>query len=615
MVGRTCRPTGQGPAQFRRAHGTVTSGLRRVRAAVPWNTHLDEKEETDQESDRRSRDSHHRNTAGRALNMSSNDELFGTDAVRADLRGHSVRSGVIAVSARVGQALLQLGAVVILARILTPADFGVIAYVVPLAVLLLTVANGALQSAVIHREQLDQAQASRLFGQAAVINFAMSALLAGMAPVVARFYDEPRVTAVTIVWAVIIYLASLAAIPEALLKRQMRFGLIMGAHVGGLALATVIAIGAAFSGAGYWALFIQIATTPFTRGAVVWFVSGWRPQPAHPEPGTAEGSHTRQGEAGVLAMRRYWAGLAGFRAVSWAGDQLDRVLVGFTGSAAALGFYDGARRWGWYPLTELVISLNDVAVSSFSRAREHAQQYRSHVRHGLLPVLALPLPLIAFIFVAAEEVILVLLGDQWVEATPFLQLMCVAAFIGAPARLTPWLYLSLGQTSRQLRWAAFQTVATVAALLVGTREGPIGVAAAFTAITCLLTWPAVAFALQESPVTVRDIVRVVARPTLASLGAAGGLAYVRAGLTVTGPLLLRVAVEAAVFAVVFVLVWHALPGGRAATREAMDALRELDPRRGNRNGPAAGDEIADGRDESRGNAAGGSNPVGEGRDP
>lgn len=507
----------------------------------------------------------------------SDDRLFGTDAVRADLRGHSVRSGVIAVSARAAQALLQLGAVVILARILTPADFGVIAYVVPLAVLALQVATGALQSAVIHREQLDQAQASRLFRQAAVINFAMTAVLAAVAPLIARFYDEPRVTAVTVAWAGIVYLASLAAIPEALLKRQLRFGLIMGAHVGSLALSTIIAIAAAFAGAGYWALFLQVSTTPLTRGAVVWFVSGWRPVRRGSQDAGVSGDEAAV-ESGVLAMRRYWAGLAGFRVVSWAGDQLDRVLVGFTGSASALGFYDGARRWGWYPLTELIISLNDVAVSSFSRARERAEQYRSYVRNGLLPVLALPLPLIAFIFVAAEEVILVLLGDQWVEAAPFLRLMCVAAFIGAPARLTPWLYLSLGQTSRQLRWAVFQTIATVAALLVGMREGPIGVAAAFTAITCLLTWPAVAWAVQESPVTVRDIVRVVARPMIASLAAAAGLAAVRAGLTVTGPLLLRVAVEVAVFAVVFVLVWLILPGGLAAMRQAAGALRELDPR-------------------------------------
>jgi PST family polysaccharide transporter len=511
------------------------------------------------------------------------DRFFRTDSVRADLRGHSVRSGFIAIGARVAQALLQLVGVVVLARILTPADFGIIAYVVPLAILVTVIANGALQSAVIHRAELDQAQASRVFREAALINFGLCTALAAASPLIARFYEEPRAAGVAIAWAAIIYCASLAAVPEALLKRQMRFGTVMGAHVVGLVIGTAGAIAAALAGAQYWALLIQVAAPPPIRSAVVWIASGWRPSsgskatPRSPGPLLDDGL-TLQPADGVAAIRRYWAGLAGFTFVTWAGDQLDRVLVGFTGSAATLGFYDGARRWGWYPLTELIISLNDVAVSSFSHAYGNDETFRGYVRKGLLPALALPLPLIAFVFVAAEDVILVLLGDQWLSAAPFLRLMCIAAFVGAPNRLTPWIYLSRGQTARQLRWAVFQTVVTIAALLAGATAGPIGVAAAFTAVTCALAWPGVAYAVRESPLSVDDVVRIVARPALASIAAAAVLQVVHRDLLPITNAIVRTGSAAVLFAAMFVVIWIVLPGGRAATREAIDALREMDPR-------------------------------------
>lgn len=502
----------------------------------------------------------------------SEEGLFRTDAVRADLRGHSVRSGLIALGARAGQALIQLIAVVILARVLTPADFGIIAYVVPVAILAVTVTSGALQSAVIHHDELDHAQAVALFRVAAMVNLGICVLLGLAAPLMAMFYNEPRVTTVTIVWAVIIYALSLAAVPEALMKRQMRFGAVMGAYLVGLALGAGVGIAMAFAGAGYWALFVQVASPPVARGAWVWYSSGWWPSARRaPDLETDQGS--RDIAAGLTAMRRYWTGLAGFRVVSWAGDQLDRVLVGFTGSAAVLGFYDGARRWGWYPLTELIIALGDVAVSSFSRVRQDAIAYRTWVRNGILPVLALPLPLIAFIFVAADEVVLVLLGGQWLPAVPYVRLMCVAAFTAAPNRLTPWLYLSLGRTGRQLRWALFQTGITILALLVGTMWGPLGIATAFAVSTCLLSWPGVAWAVHDSPVTLGDMARIVAGPSFAALAAAVALAFARGLVPVATLPIVRVALESVGYGVAFIVIWLILPGGRTAVRDAIASIR------------------------------------------
>jgi PST family polysaccharide transporter len=503
----------------------------------------------------------------RAGSLSDHDNYFRLDAVRADLRTRSVRSGFFAVAARAAQTLIQLGAVVILARLLRPEDFGVIAMVVPLSILVSTVTASGLQTTVVHRESLDQREVSAFFWYAARINFIACLAMAAAGILLARVYDEPRVAGVAIAWAALVYFTSLCAVHEALLKRQLRFGTITSLHIGALAIGTVLAIGAALLGAHHWALLIQIMVMEGGRSAAMWVACRWRP--SRFVSGTT-------GLEGVRALRSYWGHLSGFRALSWLGDQPDRILVGILSSANVVGLYDGARRWSWYPFVELYIGLTDVAVASMSRVREDAARYRELVRRTLTPLLAMSLPAIAFLFVEAELGVRVLLGDQWAGALPFVRLMCIAAFAGALSRVTLWLYLSLGETRRQLRWTLFvHTPFLLASMLIGMRWGPIGVAAGVMAACVLLMVPSVLYCVHASPLMLTDYARAVWRPATAAVSAAAILAALSGRLPDVGPPLLDLITRLIAFGIAYAATWLALPGGVHATRELLEMVGDL----------------------------------------
>jgi O-antigen/teichoic acid export membrane protein len=503
--------------------------------------------------------------AGAGSSQPEDARIFGTEAVRADLRGSSVRSSALVLGTRAAQSVLSLLATMVLARLLTPADFGLIAMVMPVALLLSSISVNGLQTTIIQEDALDQDSASALFRHAAIVNFAAAATVAAVAPALAWFFGEPRVTTLGLAWAAILFGSAVFSFPEALLKRQMRFGVLAALHIGALALGIVVAITAAWTGAGYWALLLQMGVLEIGRGISAWLICDWKPS-----------LHSTGTSPVAARMRSFWFSLAGFRIASWLGEQPDRLLVGRLGGPAALGLYEGARRWSSYALMETFNALSDVAVASFSRLSGDPLRYRTFVRRGLLPVFTVSLPAISFLFVEAELAVRVLLGHQWLDAVPLVRLMCIAFFFASAARVTQWFYFSLGDRHRQFRWAlAVNTPLTLLGIAIGYRWGVTGVATGYMIATSVLALPSVAWCLRGAPFSFSDFLRVASVPAIASVFTAAALALIRPLLPEAGNALLDLMMAFAAFAVLLPLMWLLIPGGRAAGASLWLAFADL----------------------------------------
>ena len=494
------------------------------------------------------------NAAGRPTAGQPADPL-GVEDLRHDLGRRSAGSGLLAVSGRGLQLVFSIASVAVLARLLTPADFGILAMVMPVVVLANGLLGLATPAAVLFRDPLSSGELSRAFWFAARFNLAaVSAVgLAGLG--LAAVFDEPRVLSVALAWVPVLYLLGLASFPEALLKRRLRFGVVVGINTVSLGVGAGAAVVAAILGAGYWALVLQYLVSDLIRSTLLWIVSPWRPE----SPGHV-------GEEDFHRLRDYGGQLAAYRALAWFGHQFDRLLVGWVGGATALGLYDNARRWAWFPFFELYRSLTDVAVSSFSRLPDDPERYRAFVRRAFGLVLGISLPIVAWTFVDAPRIILLLLGDQWLAATVFMRLMCVAAFAGSLTLLTQWLYNSLGLTGRQFRWALVQSAGTVAGLLIGALYGPLGVTIGFTVATVALAVPSAAYCVSATPVGLRDVLGSAARPMAFSALAAAGTAVV-VPLTLRLSPLAGVLLSFIAFIGIYTGSWLVAPSGRQAVRE------------------------------------------------
>jgi PST family polysaccharide transporter len=448
------------------------------------------------------------------------------------------------------QGVVSLTSVAILARLLTPSDFGVFAMVLPVALIVGMTLNRGLHVAVMHEARLRPGQVSGLFWIAQRFNVVLLGAMAAAAPLLAMAYRDSRVTVVALLWTAALAFQALGAFPEALLKRELKFGLLAAIELGAMLLGVGAAISAAAAGWTNVALVLQVLV--WNAGRCIGANIGARWMPSRP-------ARHHDVDPVIERLVAYGSDFGLARAVYWIGRQFDRMVVGYVGGAASLGFYDGARRWSWYPFQELFLSLTDVVVASLSRARHDGERFREYCRRGFTAFLALPLPAIAFVGLEAEIVVRVLLGEQWIDAVPLVRIMCVAAMFDSVGRLTSWLYVAEGHTRRQLYWSV------------------VGVTMAFAAVTAALVLPGIAYCLGVSVLSTRDFLRAVWRPVVGSIVAGATWVGLREHVARPNATAVELVVAALAFGVIYVVAWVVLPGGRRATREGVQLAREIVP--------------------------------------
>lgn len=513
--------------------------------------------------------------------MSNFDQYVQAKTDSKQLSRQSLESGLIAFAAQPLKLLIGISATAILARLVTPADFGLIAMVTPLLLLADSLSNFGLETATIQQQDLTHRQASSAFWFSLKINAAVIALMIAMGPVLAWFYKQPSLSKITAVMAIGAFSLCLSFQHKALLQRQMKFRLLTGIELIAIALATVCAVAAAWLELGYWALVAQVVVMQIVQSIAYWITCRWRPsRPASLKLFALSLRPQKQAnnspEDSIHSLFSYGINLTGFRFMTRISMQMDRILVGYISGATALGLYDVAYRWAYFPFIQIYAPLFDVAVSSLSRAYSNPKTYRQYARWSLTLLFALCMPALSFLYVTAQDILLVLLGEQWLAAIPIFRLLLIAIFIGTTYRVTKWLYVSSGQTQRQLRWGFIHTPITIAAVAIGAHWGAYGIAAGYTTGICILSYPSVAFCLKDLPLTLSDFFNTVWPAAISSLFSATVLfcltPFVKAIVTYN---LFALGVQSILFFAIYCITWLLLPGGKQAITQAITNLKQL----------------------------------------
>lgn len=506
--------------------------------------------------------------------MSDPDQYVQAKTDSAQLSRQSIASGLITFAAQPIKLIMGIGATAILARLVTPADFGLVAMISPLVLLVDSLSNFGLETATIQQQNLSHQQASLAFWFSLKINAAVIALMIAMGPVLAWFYQQQALSQITVVMAIGAFSLCLSFQHKALLQRQMKFGLLTSIELIAIALSTLCAIAAAWQDLGYWALVLQIVVMQVVQSIAYWTTCRWRPSPPASKK-QLEKQLEKHPEDSIRSMFSYGANLTGFRFITRISMQIDRILVGYISGATALGFYDVAYRWAYFPFIQIYAPLFDVVVSSLSRTYNNPTTYRKYARWSLTLLFSLCMPALALLYVTAQDVLLILLGKQWLTAIPIFQLLLIAVFVSTLSRVTKWLYISSGQTKRQLRWGLIQTPITIAAVAIGAHWGAYGIAAGYTIGICALTYPAVIVCLKDSPLTLADFFIAVWPAATASVLSALALFSITPLLaSIVTNNLLKLCIQSIVFSMLYCAIWYCLPGGKQSATQAIAALKQ-----------------------------------------
>jgi len=245
------------------------------------------------------------------------------------------------------------------------------------------------------------------------------------------------------------------------------------------------------------------------------------------------------------------------------------MLVGRCCGADSLGVYSKAWQLLLLPVQQLSLPLTGVAVATLSRLQHDPRRYCAFFHAGVQVLVFFSMPLVAILFVAAEEMVLLVLGSGWLAVVPIYRALAPAAMMSTFNVATGWVYLSWGHTRRQFQWVVFSSILQVLAFLVGISWGPIGVAAAFSTAVVVLRLPGVVYCFRGTPLGVVPFLGVLGRPAAASVAAGGLLYLVRLVLVPQAPLAGRLALDAVTFIVAYAGVWLILPGGRQILKDMM----------------------------------------------
>lgn len=305
---------------------------------------------------------------------------------------------------------------IVLARLLTPSDFGTIALLHLFAGIAAAFAAGGLTFALVQRQNVTLEDESTVFWLNMIVGALMAVLLWLSGPAISVLYDMPVLTPLAGLMAVTVVVTAAGGIQHALFAKALNFRPVMLAGVVSAVASGGAAICLALAGYGVWALAAQALISAIAVTVVLWSMSSWRPM-------------------GVLklASARSLFGFGGYLLASSLLEitytRLYAALIGRLYGLIELGFYARADATAQFPSNILNGIVGRVALPLFSRIADDPGKLRSNLGLALQCGMLFNAPAMLGLAAVAEPLVLVLFGEQWLEAVPFLQVLCLAGLL------------------------------------------------------------------------------------------------------------------------------------------------------------------------------------------
>jgi O-antigen/teichoic acid export membrane protein len=311
---------------------------------------------------------------------------------------------------------VQFAVSMVLARILAPEDFGVVAMLALFVGVAGIFIDSGLSAALIQRQNTTHTDESTVFFFNMGMGALMAMLLCLLAPWIATFFQQSILVYLTYAMAFNVFLNAFGSIHVTLLTKEMNFRTI--AKVGGIAslLSGAFAVLLAAQNFGVWSLVGQVMVSSIITVFLLWIWHPWRP------------SWTFN----TTSLRSFFR-FGGYEMAANLLDvfstNLNLILIGKFFTVRDVGFYDRAQRTQQLPVTVMMGVINRVAFSVFSSVAEDKARLVRGVRKAQINAMIVNLPILISVIILAEPLILTLFGDQWLPTVPILQVLAVAGLI------------------------------------------------------------------------------------------------------------------------------------------------------------------------------------------
>lgn len=475
----------------------------------------------------------------------------------------AARGSVVTLGGQLSQLVLQMSAVIVLARLLTPHDYGLYAIVLVIAGVGEIFRDFGLSAAAVQARSVSEEQRSNLFWVNTALGLVLAALVFASAPLVAAAFGQDELVGMVRLLSLIFVVNGMTTQFRADLNRRMKFALIAGADLAGQLVNVTVAIVGAALGGRYWALVGSQLAQVTTILLMVVIAGRWRPR--RWDRGAEVGSFIRFGRHFV-----------GAQLVNYVGNNVDSTTIGLRFGAAPLGLYNRAFQLLMNPLNQIRTPATTVALPVLSRLQDDEPRANAYVARGQIIIGYTVVLGLGVVVGAAQPVVALLLGDRWQQVDTVLALLALAAAFQMLSFVGYWIYLSRGLTKDLFRYSLVSFAIKVVCVLVGSTWGLVGVAAGY-AVAPAIAWPISLWWLSRRTfLPLADLYRGAA--TVLALGSAVGVssfAVCRAAADLVP--VLQVALALAAGAVTVLVAALVFPRVRRDLRTVVEVGRKVLP--------------------------------------
>jgi O-antigen/teichoic acid export membrane protein len=368
---------------------------------------------------------------------------------------------------QVGKQLSQVIISAILARLLAPSDFGLLALTTVFTGFAMIFGDMGVSYALIQKQDVEDKHWSSAFWLNIFLGCFLSIFFIVFAGIIARFLNCPESKALLQVMSLNFVLAAFTIIPQAMLMKSMDFKHLMFRDIVSTVLAGVIGIMAALWGGGVWSLVYQLLSFTIVNNLLLWSFCRWRPKLFF------SWEHLK-------SIFNFSLNMTGFQVINYLSRNTDQLLIGKFLGPGLLGYYSLAYKLMLMPLQNISWTISRVAFPAFSQIQHDRVKLLENYAKMVRAISLMTFPLMVFVFIIAPELVLVIYGEKWGVSADLLRILCLCGMAQSVTTTVGTVYQSIGKIDIQLRMSIANTVLVVVAIMLGIKHGVYGVALAYS---------------------------------------------------------------------------------------------------------------------------------------
>lgn len=387
----------------------------------------------------------------------------------------SVMKGVAwtGVSRFITQAI-QFIVTIVLARLLFPKDFGVIGMATIFIQLANTINQLGLASAIIQKKDIDDKHLSSVFWANIFVSVILCCITILISGWIASFFRNDLVKPVLIALSLMFIIGSFRGVQYALLTKDLKFNTLAFINIGEMLSNGIVSILLAILKFGVWSLVWGRLFGIFVGLILTWCATSWRPKFVFIFSKFKE-------------LFRFGANVMGTNILTYAGQNVDYLIVGRFLGTAPLGIYTMAYNLVTLPQRKFSSIITQVAFPAFSKIQDNNARIAKNYLKMLTYISVITFPLLSGLMITAPEFVNIVLGKKWLSVIIPVQIMCISGMIKSVGTTVGSLFYALGRPDLELKLDVLFVVLIIPLLFIGIRWGITGIAIVVT-IHSVIAW-------------------------------------------------------------------------------------------------------------------------------